>query len=104
MPYTIEPLPELNQNGRAIIQQQCRVTCGADVIIRHVLPYLISTGDDVLYPINPMTRAVTSFKIVKTDVQGWCYIRQQMCHYFITDKIPDIIDNVSRAIRRSSAL
>jgi len=27
-------------------QQQCLVTCGADVIIRHVMPYLISTGDD----------------------------------------------------------
>jgi len=27
-------------------RQQCRVTCGADVIIGHVLPYLISTGDD----------------------------------------------------------
>jgi hypothetical protein len=26
--------------------RQCRVTCGADIIIRHVLPYLISTGDD----------------------------------------------------------
>ena len=28
------------------IRQQCRVTCGADVIIGHVLPFLISTGDD----------------------------------------------------------
>jgi hypothetical protein len=27
-------------------RQQCRVTCGADVIIGHVSPYLISTGDD----------------------------------------------------------
>jgi len=27
-------------------RQQCRVTCGADVIIGHVLPFLISTGDD----------------------------------------------------------
>ena len=27
-------------------REQCRVTCGADVIIGHVLPYLISTGDD----------------------------------------------------------
>ena len=27
-------------------RQQCRVTCGADVIIGHVMPYLISTGDD----------------------------------------------------------
>ena len=27
-------------------REQCRVTCGADIIIGHVLPYLISTGDD----------------------------------------------------------
>jgi hypothetical protein len=27
-------------------RQQCRVTCGADVIIGYVMPYLISTGDD----------------------------------------------------------
>jgi hypothetical protein len=27
------------------IRQQCRVTCGADVVIRHVLPYLISMED-----------------------------------------------------------
>jgi hypothetical protein len=27
-------------------RQQFRVTCGADVIIGHVMPYLISTGDD----------------------------------------------------------
>jgi hypothetical protein len=26
------------------IRQQCRVTCGADVIIGHVLPFLINTG------------------------------------------------------------
>jgi hypothetical protein len=40
------------------IRQQCRVTCGADVIISNVLPHLISTGDD-LTPMNPtpMTRA-----------------------------------------------
>ena len=29
------------------IQRQSRITCGAGVIIRHVLPYLISNGDDV---------------------------------------------------------
>ena len=28
------------------IRQQCRVTCGADVVIGHVMPFLISTGDD----------------------------------------------------------
>jgi hypothetical protein len=26
------------------IRQQCRVTCGADVVIGHVLPFLIITG------------------------------------------------------------
>jgi hypothetical protein len=26
------------------IRQQCRITCGADVVIRHVLPFLINTG------------------------------------------------------------
>jgi len=30
----------------ASVRQQCRVTCGADVVIRHVLPYLISVVDD----------------------------------------------------------
>jgi hypothetical protein len=28
------------------IRRQSRITCGADVIIRHVLPYLISTNDE----------------------------------------------------------
>ena len=28
------------------IRQQCRITCGADVIIGHVLPFLISVADD----------------------------------------------------------
>jgi hypothetical protein len=34
------------KTGDASIRWQCRVTCGADVIIGHVLPYLISTGND----------------------------------------------------------
>ena len=34
------------KTGGASIRGQCRVTCGADVIIRHVMPFLISTGDD----------------------------------------------------------
>jgi hypothetical protein len=34
------------KTGDASIRRQCRVTCGADVIIGHVLPYLISTGND----------------------------------------------------------
>jgi hypothetical protein len=25
---------------------QCRITCGADVVIRHVLPYLITVADE----------------------------------------------------------
>jgi hypothetical protein len=29
-------------------RQQYRVTCGADIIIGHVMPYLISTGDDIM--------------------------------------------------------
>jgi hypothetical protein len=28
------------------IRQQCRISCGADVIIGHVLPFLISVADD----------------------------------------------------------
>jgi hypothetical protein len=27
------------------IRRQCRITCGADVIIGHVIPFLISTED-----------------------------------------------------------
>jgi hypothetical protein len=34
------------KTGDASIRRQCRVTCGADVIIGHVLPYLITTGND----------------------------------------------------------
>lgn len=30
----------------ASVRQQCQVTCGADVVISHVLPYLISVVDD----------------------------------------------------------
>jgi hypothetical protein len=28
------------------IRRQCRITCGADVVIRHVLPYLIIVADE----------------------------------------------------------
>jgi hypothetical protein len=28
------------------IRQQCRVTCGADSVIRHILPYLITATDE----------------------------------------------------------
>jgi hypothetical protein len=27
-------------------RRKCRITCGADVVIGYVLPYLINTGDD----------------------------------------------------------
>jgi hypothetical protein len=37
------------------IQRQSRITCGAGVIIRHVLPYLISNG--VMYPAPPCSDA-----------------------------------------------
>ena len=33
-------------------RQQCRVTCGADVIIGYVMPFLTYTGDD--YSLSPM--------------------------------------------------
>ena len=32
--------------GESDIRQHSRLTCGADVVIRHVLPYLISVADD----------------------------------------------------------
>jgi hypothetical protein len=28
------------------IRRQCQITCGADVVIEHALPYLISTEDE----------------------------------------------------------
>ena len=28
------------------IRRQCRITCGADVVIRHILPYLITATDE----------------------------------------------------------
>jgi hypothetical protein len=34
------------KTDEASIRRQCRITCGAGVIIRHVLPYLISTEDE----------------------------------------------------------
>jgi hypothetical protein len=35
-----------NENDESSLRRQCRITCGADVIIRHVLPYLITVGDE----------------------------------------------------------
>jgi len=34
------------KNDKSSIRRHCRITCGADVIIGHVLFFLISTGDD----------------------------------------------------------
>jgi len=34
-----------SQKSEASVRQQCRVACGADVVIGHVLPYLISVVD-----------------------------------------------------------
>ena len=34
------------KSDESIIRRQCRITCGADVVIRHVLPYLIAVGDE----------------------------------------------------------
>ena len=34
------------KSDELIIRRQCRITCGADVVIRHVLPYLIAVGDE----------------------------------------------------------
>ena len=28
------------------LRRQCRITCGADVVIRHILPYLITATDE----------------------------------------------------------
>jgi hypothetical protein len=34
------------ENDESSLRRQCRITCGADVIIRHILPYLITVGDE----------------------------------------------------------
>lgn len=34
------------ENDESSMRQQCRITCGADIVIRHVLPYLITVGDE----------------------------------------------------------
>ena len=42
----------LNENSHQIktdessMRRQCRITCGADVVIRHVLPYINTVGDE----------------------------------------------------------
>jgi hypothetical protein len=33
------------RNDESDMRRQCRVTCGADVVIGHVLPFLITAGD-----------------------------------------------------------
>jgi hypothetical protein len=32
------------KSDKSSIRQQCRITCGADVVIRHVLPYLVTVA------------------------------------------------------------
>ena len=44
------------KTGGANIRQECRVACGADVIIGLVMPYLISTGDDDFLPVMSPTQ------------------------------------------------
>jgi hypothetical protein len=34
------------KTNESSIRRQCRVTCGADIVIRHVIPYLLSTEDE----------------------------------------------------------
>jgi hypothetical protein len=45
-PEEATPRQKKLRTDKSDIQRQCRVTCGADVVIRHVLPYLISTEDE----------------------------------------------------------
>jgi hypothetical protein len=40
------PCQKKSKTDESNIRRQCRITCGADVIIRHVLPYLIYTEED----------------------------------------------------------
>jgi hypothetical protein len=39
-------LQKKTKTDESSMRRQYRITCGADVIIRHVLPYLISTDDE----------------------------------------------------------
>jgi hypothetical protein len=45
-PEEATPRQKKIKTDESNIRQQCRITCGADVIIRHVLPYLIFTEED----------------------------------------------------------
>jgi hypothetical protein len=42
----VTPRQKKIKTDESNIRRQCRITCGADVIIQHVLPYLISTEDE----------------------------------------------------------
>ena len=48
--YFHQEIPSRRQkkimSDEASNRQQFRVACGADIVIRHVVPYLINTGDD----------------------------------------------------------
>lgn len=40
-------MPKENEDtDESSIRRQCRITCGADVVIRHILPYLITATDE----------------------------------------------------------
>ena len=41
-----ENIPQEIKTDESNVRRQCRITCGADVVIRHVLPYLITVADD----------------------------------------------------------
>jgi hypothetical protein len=34
------------RSDESVVRRQCRVTCGADIVITHVLPYLITVSED----------------------------------------------------------
>ena len=41
-----ENIPQEIKTDESNVRRQCRITCGADAVIRHVLSYLISTEDE----------------------------------------------------------
>lgn len=41
-----EKIPQEFKNDVSSIRRQCRITCGVDVVIRHVLPYLVTVSDE----------------------------------------------------------
>jgi hypothetical protein len=39
-------MPKEKRKDKSSIRQQCHITCGADAVIRHILPYLITATDE----------------------------------------------------------